>query len=368
MARIGPVYTPREHRGRGYAAPRSRRCRNGSSTRGRGPACSPTRPTRPPTGSTRRSATSRWWTWPTSWSARRGGDRRLDGRCPRPPRPPVSPTYAEAEDALLARWPETKLEPSLDRIEAFVELLGEPQRAYPVIHLTGTNGKTSTSRMIDTLMRRHGPAHRPVHQPARRVDDRADLARRGAAERGAVRRSLHRRGAVSRPRRRGQRRTRCRSSRRSSAWPTPPSRTRPVDVAVVEVGMGGSWDATNVADATVAVITPIAVDHARYLGSRPVDIAVEKAGIIKAGATVVCAEQADDVADGDRRAGRGGRRHRCPGGPRLRGGAPRRRGGRADVAAARPARRVRRGLPPAVRRPPGAERGARAGRGGGVHR
>ena len=57
----------------------------------------------------------------------------------------------------------------------------------------------------------------------------------------------------------------------------------PVDVAVVEVGMGGSWDATNVADGDVAVITPIAVDHAQYLGDRPADIAVEKAGIIKPG-------------------------------------------------------------------------------------
>ena len=62
-------------------------------------------------------------------------------------------TFAEAEDALLSRWPETKLEPSLDRIRAFTELLGDPQAAYPVIHLTGTNGKTSTSRMIDTLLR-----------------------------------------------------------------------------------------------------------------------------------------------------------------------------------------------------------------------
>ncbi len=71
----------------------------------------------------------------------------------------------------------------------------------------------------------------------------------------------------------------------------------PVDAAVVEVGMGGAWDATNVADAAVAVILPVAVDHASYLGARPVDIAREKAGIIKAGTTVVCAMQADDVAE-----------------------------------------------------------------------
>src|SRR3712207_852835 len=65
-------------------------------------------------------------------------------------------TYAEVEAALLARWPETRLEPSLDRIAALVELLGDPQRTYPVVHLTGTNGKTSTARMVDGLLRGRG--------------------------------------------------------------------------------------------------------------------------------------------------------------------------------------------------------------------
>src|SRR5436189_97973 len=69
------------------------------------------------------------------------------------PRARLADTFAEVEDALQSRWPETRLEPSLDRIRAFTELLGDPQRGYPVIHLTGTNGKTSTSRMIDTLLR-----------------------------------------------------------------------------------------------------------------------------------------------------------------------------------------------------------------------
>src|SRR3954453_302522 len=69
------------------------------------------------------------------------------------PAPRLAETFAEVEDALLSPWPETRLEPSLDRIRAFTEVLGDPQRGYPVIHLTGTNGKTSTSRMIDTLLR-----------------------------------------------------------------------------------------------------------------------------------------------------------------------------------------------------------------------
>ena len=61
-------------------------------------------------------------------------------------------TYREAEDALLSRWPETRLDPTLDRIQAFMEVLGEPQRSYPSIHLTGTNGKTSTARMVEALV------------------------------------------------------------------------------------------------------------------------------------------------------------------------------------------------------------------------
>src|SRR5215213_4444255 len=73
-----------------------------------------------------------------------------------PPDPANAPSYAEVEAALLARWPESRLEPSLDRIAALVELLGDPQRSYEVVHLTGTNGKTSTSRMIDALVRARG--------------------------------------------------------------------------------------------------------------------------------------------------------------------------------------------------------------------
>ena len=69
------------------------------------------------------------------------------------PQARLAETYAEVEDALLSRWPETKLDPTLDRIQAFMEVLGDPQRGYPSIHLTGTNGKTSTARMIESLIR-----------------------------------------------------------------------------------------------------------------------------------------------------------------------------------------------------------------------
>ena len=203
-------------------------------------------------------------------------------------------TFAEAEDALLSRWPETKLEPSLDRIQAFTEILGDPQRGYPVIHLTGTNGKTSTSRMIDTILRaldlRTGRFTSPhVEKMSERISiDGEPLSDEAFVEAfNDVAPYTHLVDADQ--------------SHPLSFFETVVGMAyarfaeAPVDVAVVEVGMGGSWDATNVADGVVAVITPIAVDHTQYLGGTPAAIAVEKAGIIKAGAIAVVAEQPDDV-------------------------------------------------------------------------
>ncbi len=205
-------------------------------------------------------------------------------------------TYARAEQALLARWPETRLEPSLDRIQAFTELLGDPQRTYPVVHLTGTNGKTSTSRMIDTLLTATGLRTGRFTSPhVESMTERISLDGEPLTEDQFVE-AYNDVAAVAR------------LADEEGTFPLSFFETvvgmayatfanAPVDAAVVEVGMGGAWDATNVADAAVAVILPVAVDHASYLGARPVDIAREKAGIIKAGTTVVCAMQADDVAE-----------------------------------------------------------------------
>ncbi|MEO6471029.1 MAG: folylpolyglutamate synthase/dihydrofolate synthase family protein [Aeromicrobium sp.] len=208
----------------------------------------------------------------------------------------MRPTYGDVERALLGRWPETKLEPSLDRIRALTRLLGDPQTAYPVIHLTGTNGKTSTSRMIDELLRaiglRTGRFTSPHLQSMteRICIDGAPLSEElfvdAFADVAAFAQIVD----------------------DSSAHPLSffemivgmgyaAFADAPVDVAVVEVGMGGSWDATNVADGQVAVITPIGIDHARYLGDNPETIAVEKAGIIKPGSRVVVAEQEQAVLD-----------------------------------------------------------------------
>ena len=195
-------------------------------------------------------------------------------------------TFAEAEDALLSRWPETRLEPSLDRIQAFTELLGDPQRSFRSIHLTGTNGKTSTSRMIDALLRaldlRTGRFTSPHVE---RMSERISIDGEPLSDEDFVR-VFNEIAPYTH------------LVDEQEAHPLSFFETvvgmayaafadAPVDVGVVEVGMGGTWDATNVIDADVAVITPIAMDHANYLGGTPEAIAQEKSGIIKPGATVV---------------------------------------------------------------------------------
>jgi dihydrofolate synthase / folylpolyglutamate synthase len=204
-------------------------------------------------------------------------------------------TYAEVEDALLSRWPESRLDPTLDRIENFTELLGDPQRAYPVIHLTGTNGKTSTARMIETLLRGLGLRTGRFTSPhLESMTERIVIDGEALAEDEFVRAFndvapyTHLVDAEH--------------DHPLSFFETVVAMAyaafadAPVDVAVVEVGMGGAWDATNVADGKVAVLTPIAIDHQSYLGDTVTKIAAEKVGIIKPGAVVVSAMQEDGVA------------------------------------------------------------------------
>jgi len=216
-----------------------------------------------------------------------------------PPSPPGTPdtmTYYAVERALLERWPETRLEPSLDRIRALCHLMGDPQTAYPVITVTGTNGKTSTSRLIDALLRglglRTGRFTSPhLESMTERISfdgeplsaEQFKAAYADVAPYAAV---VDRSG-----------RHRLSFFEAMTAMAYAAFADAPVDVAVVEVGMGGAWDATNVADAQVAVVTPIAVDHSRYLGDTPEAIAEEKAGIIKPGAVAVLARQPVAVAE-----------------------------------------------------------------------
>jgi dihydrofolate synthase / folylpolyglutamate synthase len=199
------------------------------------------------------------------------------------PTPDEIAALLQVEHLLDQRWPETKIEPSLTRISALLEMLGSPQRAYPSIHIAGTNGKTSVARMVDALLtalhRRTGRTISPHLQsaveriavdnepisPARyvevyreiepfvqMVDQQSEAAGGPAMSKFEV----------------------------VTAMAFAAFADAPVDVAVVEVGLGGRWDATNVVNAPVAVITPIGIDHAAYLGDDIADIAAEKAGII----------------------------------------------------------------------------------------
>jgi dihydrofolate synthase/folylpolyglutamate synthase len=199
---------------------------------------------------------------------------------------------------ILERAPEHDLVPTLDRVRALVELMGDPQKAFRVVHVTGTNGKTSTARMIERLLREHGLRTGRFTSP-HLADVRERIALNGEPLSQARFVEVYeevlpyldlvdaRLDESDLPR--------LTYFEVLVAMAYAAFADAPVDVAVVEVGMGGTWDATNVADGEVAVVTPIAVDHQRFLGSDPGTIAVEKAGIIKAGAIAVLAEQVPDA-------------------------------------------------------------------------
>ncbi|MFC0547661.1 bifunctional tetrahydrofolate synthase/dihydrofolate synthase [Kutzneria chonburiensis] len=201
----------------------------------------------------------------------------------------------EVESELDTRWPETKIEPSTDRIAALADVLGEPQRSYPVVHITGTNGKTSTSRMIDALFTRIGLRTGRYTSPHLQLaTERISLdgAPISALQYVEVYRDIEPYIAM----------VDAKSDVKMSKFEVLTGMAfaafadAPVDVAVVEVGLGGRWDATNIADGKVAVITPIDIDHTDFLGTDILGIAAEKAGIIKEGAVAVLAEQRPEVA------------------------------------------------------------------------
>ncbi|MFD6419410.1 bifunctional folylpolyglutamate synthase/dihydrofolate synthase [Streptomyces sp. NPDC060194] len=213
----------------------------------------------------------------------------------RPADPEVDKALREVETELAARWGETKLEPSVDRIAALMDVLGEPQRAYPSIHITGTNGKTSTARMIEALLGafdlRTGRYTSPHVQS---VTERISLdgvpipAERFVETYRDIQPYVEMVDAAQE--------YRLSFFEVLTGMAYAAFADAPVDVAVVEVGMGGTWDATNVIDGSVAVITPIDLDHTDRLGTTPGEIATEKSGIVKQGATVVLAQQPVDAA------------------------------------------------------------------------
>jgi dihydrofolate synthase/folylpolyglutamate synthase len=205
-------------------------------------------------------------------------------------------TYAEVSAKLLARWPENKMDPTLERVQRLTELLGDPQKAYPVVHLTGTNGKTSTARMIDSLLREAGLRTGRFTSPhLETVRERITLGGEPISEQRFV--ETYAEIAPYLDVVDSEQEHPLSFFEVITAMAFAAFADAPVDVAIVEVGLGGTWDATNVADGVVSVITPVAVDHAHILGPDPVTIAGEKSGIIKPGATAVLAQQSLDVLE-----------------------------------------------------------------------
>jgi dihydrofolate synthase/folylpolyglutamate synthase len=199
-------------------------------------------------------------------------------------------TFADVEAELTARG-YTRMVFDLSRIEGLLDLLGSPQQAFPAIHLTGTNGKTSTARMIDSLLRAHGLRTGRYTSPhLATVRERISIDGEPITEEkfveiyeevAPVATFLDERSA-------GETLT---YFDMTTAMALAAFADAPVDVAVVEVGLGGADDSTNVLQAATCVITPIGLDHTEWLGDTIEDIATAKAGIIHSGATVVCAVQ-----------------------------------------------------------------------------
>jgi dihydrofolate synthase/folylpolyglutamate synthase len=201
----------------------------------------------------------------------------------------------EAEREILARRPEQTIVPSLERISALAGLLGDPQRACPVIHITGTNGKTTTARMTETLLRARGLRTGLFTSPqlsSMRERICIDGQPLSADDFVAAYEDIAPYAAMVD----GQQALHLSFFEVLTAMAFAAFADAPVDVAVIEVGLGGTWDATNIADGAVAVITPVAIDHTAYLGDTVAAIATEKAGIIKPGATAVLARQPDEAA------------------------------------------------------------------------
>ena len=199
------------------------------------------------------------------------------------------------EKALLARWPENRIAPTLERISALVDMLGSPQLTYPTIHIGGTNGKTTTSRMVDSLLFEMGlrtgrftSPHLESYLERICINGQPIDAKEMIFSFNDISPYL---------------------DLMDTKFDNPISffeaitalafaafAEHPIDVGVIEVGMGGQWDATNVVDADVSVIMPIGLDHMEYLGNTIADIAKTKAGIIKEQGFVVLAQQEPEAA------------------------------------------------------------------------
>lgn len=199
------------------------------------------------------------------------------------------------EKALLNRWPETRIAPTLERIAALADVLGSPQLSYPTIHIAGTNGKTTTTRLIDSLCFELGMRTGRFTSPhLESFLERISINGEPISAEGMIATyndiALYLDLIDSR------------MSKKLSFFEAMCALSFvafaefPVDVGIFECGMGGEWDSTNVINAAVSVITPIGFDHMEYLGDTLEKIAATKSGIIKEGSFAVLARQEADVA------------------------------------------------------------------------
>lgn len=207
-------------------------------------------------------------------------------------------SLAEVYREIISRNPEHDFVPTLDRVRRVCELLGDPQDSFRVVHLTGTNGKTSTARMVESLVREHGlrtglftSPHLTSVTERIQIDGAPISAQRFvevwedvAPYIGVVDRESVEAGGP-----------RLSFFEVLTVLAFAAFADAPIDVAVIEVGMGGEWDSTNVADGEVAVMTPVDIDHAEWLGDTIEKIATTKSGIIKQGATAVVSLQREDA-------------------------------------------------------------------------
>ena len=199
------------------------------------------------------------------------------------------------EKALLNRWPETRIAPTLDRIAALADALGSPQLSYPTIHIAGTNGKTTTTRLIDSLCFQLGMRTGRFTSPhLESFLERISINGEPISPEGMIATyndiALYLDLIDSRmPNKLSFFESMCALAFVAFA-------EFPVDVGIFECGMGGEWDSTNVINADVSVITPIGFDHMEYLGDTLDKIALTKSGIIKESAFAVLARQEPDVA------------------------------------------------------------------------
>ncbi len=203
--------------------------------------------------------------------------------------------FADALAELNARQPEHMPEPDLERIRALAELLDDPQRTYPTIHVTGTNGKTTTARLATELACAHGLSTGLFTSPhLASVTERISACGRPMTEHEFGEEYEH---LLPYLRTVDERVGRITYFEALTALGYLWFADKPVALGVFEVGMGGTWDATNLVQGDVAVLCPIGLDHVAELGPTIADIAREKAGIVKPGKAAVVREQAPQALE-----------------------------------------------------------------------